>query len=143
MTLARYPSGRRRGVILIIAIVCTAVASVMFLAIVQMAAAERNALRVEAWRQQARWLAESALDRAAARLAGDPDYQGETWNVPAAELDSPDAAVVEIEVRSVPEQPHRRVVLVRADYPDDPQHRARRSKQINVQLPPSPEGDNP
>ena len=44
--MATCPSSRRRGVILIIAVVCIAVASVMFMAIVRTAFAERSALEV-------------------------------------------------------------------------------------------------
>ena len=131
------PRARRPGVILVIAIVCIAVASVIFLAVLRTAVAERGALRAEAWRQQALWLAESGVERAAARLAADSGYQGETWNVPADQLAADTGGVVEIEVQAVPQRPDHRLVRVRADFPDDPQHRARKSKQVLIQLRPS------
>jgi len=134
---AALPRPRRPGVILVVAIVSIAVASVIFLAVLRTAVAERNALRTEAWRQQALWLAESGLERAAARLAADSAYQGETWNVPADQFASEAGGVVEIEIQSTAGRPNRRLVRVRADFPDDPQHRVRRSKQIVIELPPS------
>ena len=84
---------------------------------------------------QAAWLAESALQRAAGRLAIDDTYTGETWTIPAEELTGTDGGLVVIEVAAVPNDPSRREVRVRADYPNHPQHRARQSRQTIVQLP--------
>ena len=129
--------GRRRGAVLVAALVCIAVASLMFLAILRTAVAQRNAVRTEAWRQQAVWLAESGLGRAAAKLAADPDYQGETWIVPAEQFSSDDGAVVTIEIEPLAGEPNRRLVRARADFPDHPQHRARRTKQAVIETGPS------
>ena len=85
---------------------------------------------------------EYSRNRAAARLAADPGYQGETWNVPAEQLAGSDAAVVNIEVQPAGEQPDLRLVSVRADYPDHPRHRARQTKRALVQLP-TRKGANP
>src|SRR5580704_14652573 len=41
-------------------------------------------------RLQADWLAESGLDRAAARLAANRGYRGEDWTIAPAELSSAD-----------------------------------------------------
>ena len=134
--------GRRvapRGAVLIVAIVCMAVATVIFASLLRLAVAERRAVRAEAWRVQASWLAESAIERAAYRLAADADYAGETWQIPADALGGEDDAVVKIEVRPVAERPNRRVVWVRADYPDDPQQRARNEKQTVVHVRPAVE----
>lgn len=128
---------RRRGAVVLMALVCIAVAAVMFMALLRLFVMERGALRTEAWKAQAAWLVESGLERAAARLAADPEYQGETWQIPGDALGGDDSAVVRIEVRTVPEQSDRRLVHVRADYPDDPQHRARESKQLVIEVRPS------
>jgi hypothetical protein len=88
----------------------------------------------QACQVQAAWLAESGLERAAWRLAAEADYAGETWALSADQLAAADPAVVQIRVETMPEQPHRRVVHVQADYPDHPQHRARESKQAVVEL---------
>jgi len=117
-----------------VAIVCIAVASVIFLSILRLSVAERTRVEVEAWQVQAAWLAESALERAAARLADDPDYEGETWSLSAEDLGTRDGAAVTIRAETIPEQKQRRLIRVEADYPDHPQHRARHSKQIVVEV---------
>lgn len=125
----------RRGAVLVMAMVSLAVAAVLLVSIAKMAAAGRQAIRAEARRMQAAWLAESALERAARRLAADPAYSGETWTLTADELADDGAGLVQIRVAAVPGRPDRRLVRVRADYPNHPQHRARRSKQLMVQIP--------
>lgn len=127
-------AGRRRGAILVVVIVCVMVALALLSSIVKLAAVGRHTFDRQLWEAQASWLAESGLERAAWRLAADPDYTGETWTVPAEELAASDAAVVEIQVEPIPERPGRRLVRVRADYPDHPEHRARQSRQAVVQL---------
>jgi type II secretory pathway pseudopilin PulG len=50
---------------------------------------------------QVRWLAEAAVRRAAASLAANPAYRGETWQVDAAQLTGSHAASVVIRVEPV------------------------------------------
>jgi type II secretory pathway component PulK len=119
---------------MLMAIVAIGVAAAIFLALFRQSFLERSALRVEAWEAQAAWLVESGLERAAARLADDPEYRGETWRIPAEAFEGKDAAVVQIEVEGAADQAGRRSVRVRADYPDAPQHRARKSKQLTVEV---------
>lgn len=123
---------KRRGIVLFIAIVATAMAALVFMAILKTAVAERRAMETRQWQEQAAWLAESGARRAAAKLEADPDYQGETWTIPADELGGEDAAVVQIEIAPDDEHADRRRVRVEADYPDDPTHRARWSKETAV-----------
>jgi type II secretory pathway component PulK len=47
---------------------------------------------------QADFLVESGLERAAARLSGDAQYQGETWHLPAQETGLPADASVAIKI---------------------------------------------
>ncbi len=86
-------------------------------------------------RLQAEWLAESALDRAAACLAVEPGYRGETWIIPAEHFNGRDAAEVRIEIRPAPDDAARRVVHARADYPAAGTRRARQSREITIVLP--------
>jgi type II secretory pathway component PulK len=126
--------GPRRAAALLVVIVLLAVASAVIVSVVKLAAAQRRQLQAEQWSLQAAWLAESGLDRAAARLAANADYQGETWAVPAEELDHSAAAAVSIHVEPVANKPERRLVRVQADYPDDPQQRARQVREAIVLL---------
>jgi hypothetical protein len=124
---------------LVIALVGTGMMTVMLVALLRLAAAESRGLKSDAWKEQAEWLAESGAERAAARLADDPEYRGETWRIPPEAFGGSNGAVVLIEVQSPPGPgpSERRVVRARADFPDDPQRRARKSKTIVVLLSPS------
>ena len=126
----------RRGIVLFIAVVCMAIAMVIFLSLLRLSVAERRRVETEAWQLQAAWLAESGIERAAARLAADAAYEGETWNLSGDVLGGRHDAVVRIQVERVPEHEDRRLVHVEADYPDDPVQRARRTKQVMVQARP-------
>jgi hypothetical protein len=137
MATSRHQPAGRPGAILFVVLVCIIIASLVFMSLVLQTVAERRRGRTEAWQTQAAWLVESGLERAAARLAGDPGYAGETWRLPADALAGPDSAVVLIEVEPMAEQPRRRLVRVRADYPDHPQQRARQSKQVVIQAGPT------
>jgi hypothetical protein len=84
---------------------------------------------------------ESGLERGAARLArARGDYQGETWEVPAADLGGADPARVTIAVEPLEKNPSRRSLRVQADYPRDATEKARVSKRILVPVEPGPPG---
>ncbi|HBO44107.1 MAG TPA: hypothetical protein DD670_09285 [Planctomycetaceae bacterium] len=131
-----YRNASRRGIALVTAMVCLAMVVVLMSLIVQVAMMRHTVARDELRQLQAAWLADSALQRAAARLAADREYAGEMWKIGAEAFDGRHAGVVLIEVTASDEDARRRIVRVRADFPDDPVHRARRSKQITVMLPP-------
>lgn len=131
----RHRREARRGAVLIAALVCVAVAAVVFMSALKMASAQRHRMETELWELQAAWLAESGLERAAERLAAKPDFAGETWNIPAEQLGGSYAAVVRIRVESVRDQPKSRLVRVEADYPDHPQDRARESREAILRVP--------
>ena len=85
---------------------------------------------------QADWLAESGIECAAARLAADPKYRGETWNVSAAELGGRDDGTVAIRVEDLPGRPGSRAIRVEADYATDPAQRTRLGQTAIIELPP-------
>ncbi len=142
----------RRGAIAVVALVCVAVASVVMIIAVRRALGEWKMVRLEAQQVQCRWLAESALDRAAARLASDAKYAGEVWKIPARSLSGKEdvgkedkakdggGAAVKIEVSTPSDQPSRRVVRVQADWPEDAPMRVRISRQATTELPPPAKG---
>jgi type II secretory pathway component PulK len=125
----------------VVAIVCVVVASTMMIVMVRRALAEARLAALEVRQAQCRWLAESGLERAAARLAADPNYSGEVWKIPARAITGQSnetkqgaGGAVRIEVTALADQPNRRLVRVQADWPDDPQWRARHTKQATVEL---------
>jgi hypothetical protein len=137
---------RGRGAIAVVALVCVAVASVVMIVVVRRAVGEWKMARLEAQHVQCRWLAESALERAAARLASDSKYAGEVWKTPARSLTGKEdggqedktkdggGAAVRIEVTVPSGQPSRRLVRVQADWPEDAPSRVRISKQVTIEL---------
>lgn len=136
----RYGGGNRRGAILVLAMVCVAVTVSIMTLLVRSAVMHRAAQATQRNVAQANWLVESAMDRAAARLAVDSSYKGETWEIPADLFKSgePDPtskpAVVRIKVEPGPNSPSEREVQITADYPNRTPHRVRRSKRVVVQL---------
>jgi type II secretory pathway component PulK len=123
---------KQRGVVLLVVLICLALATTLFVLVVKQAAAERNMLRMSESRLQALWLAEAGLERAAGRLAANPEYVGETWTVADDELAADQGAVVRIRVQTVANRPERFSVQVEADYPDASDYCCRQTKQLIV-----------
>jgi type II secretory pathway component PulK len=124
----------RRGMVLVLVLVCLAVAASLVIVATRRAVTADRGAQTEVENLQAVWLAESGLERASARLAADSAYTGETWSIPAAELDGRHAGKVVTTVRPTPDKPQRRTVRVEADFPDHPQFRVRINKEIVVDL---------
>ncbi len=123
---------RRSGAILVVVLVCLAVAATLSVVVVRQIAAERRAVQMNYRSLQAVWLAEGGIERAVARLAADPKYAGETWPIAAKELAADDSAVVRIQVETIAGHPERRSLRIEADYADAPAYRCRKVKQILV-----------
>jgi Tfp pilus assembly protein PilV len=128
-------------VVLLIVLVCLAVAMALVVGWARIAVMQSRQARAAEDRLQAVWLAESAIERAVARLRVDPDYPGETWQVDAdafgpAPGDGPSAGgTVVITVEPDAANPAARRVAVQADYPLAG-HRANQiSKQVVIDLP--------
>lgn len=75
----------RRGTILLLVLVSVLIAGALMASVVRSTTLRRAQQRQEFARWQASRLADSGLARAAARLASDPNYRGETWSI-AAEI---------------------------------------------------------
>jgi Tfp pilus assembly protein PilV len=122
----------RRGMLAIAVLVCLIVLTMIAGALLRVEAARREEVRSQERRLQAEWLAEAGIQRALARLAAEPAYTGETWNVEARDLGTADAATVTIAVERPPDDPKGRTIRARADYPRDPPRRARSTRQITI-----------
>ena len=114
--------------------VALALITALSVAWLRIAAGERRLLREQQQRLEAGCLADSGLTRAAARLAADPNYRGETWHVAAESLGGRSAASVAIEIAPDDARPNARRVRVVANYPDSGPGRVRRSKQRIIVL---------
>lgn len=124
-----------------VVLVCLTLAVAIGGGLLRAGMARRGQAKGEERRLQAAWLAESGLERAASRLAEATDYRGETWDIPASDLGGRDGGTALIAVEAVEGRPNRRLVRVRADYPNDPARRARMSREATIDLPPQPTGD--
>lgn len=125
------PPSKRRGAFLIIAMICLLLTSGLLATLLKMAALSRKAARMEAHSLQSEWLAESALDRAAAKLSGDASYQGETWNIKAEDLGGHHAGEVIIAVKPGDQAQFRQVEAV-ARFPIEGQNSVKRTKRLVV-----------
>ena len=129
-----YRRSGRRGALLLVAMVCVAITSVVLISLLRLAMAQEDAIQADAWQLQASWLAESAVDRAAAGLRADDGYRGETWNLPAQLLWGADDAAIEIKIETVPGRPELRRIDVQVDYPARTKFRSRQSKSVLITL---------
>ncbi len=129
----RHPA--RRGAVLIMTLVCLALATIIGGVLLRWVVMEHKLLASQAHESQARWLAEAGLERAAARLQSDAEYAGESWQIAASEMPSGHAARVELRIEAVEGEPRRRSIVAEAAYPTDAADPARVRKRIIYQLP--------
>jgi Tfp pilus assembly protein PilX len=104
---------------MILAMVLVALLVVMLLgaALANAFLAQRQFVRHTEQQQRAFWLAESALQRAAHRLATEPDYAGETWQLSANDLGGAHAGVAVVLVEPVADTEPGHRIIVDASYP--------------------------
>ena len=131
---SRLHTGPRRGALVIIVMICLLLVSLIGTSLVKLALAQRAQTLREQLRLQANWLAESGVDRAAARLSASPDYEGEEWRLKTAEAINGKPGRVIIKVSLDTNLLNRRVVSVVADYPSQTEQRARVHKQVVIDL---------
>ena len=136
-------SGKRRGAVLVVVMVCLLVVSLICAAVLKMSISEHRQVRMHEWKLQMEWLAESAIERAVAKLSADKDYTGETWKLSADEFGLETSGNVKISVRPVEAQRGQFIVSVQADYLRVGQSNARLSKQVIVAPDPSLLGEKP
>jgi len=130
-------TGHRLGALLVAVLICLSIAGMLLGSLVYAALALRQTVQVHLWREQATWLVQSGIERAAAKLAADPGYRCESWRIEAGRMESRYATRVEIAVEPAAEQPNRCGVHVAAYYPDRAKQRVFRSVQVVVVVPSS------
>ena len=125
---------RRRGMVLIAVMACLAVVTLLCGVLLKLTLSEQRQARVQERRLQAEWLAESGIERAAAKLRDSPQYTGETWEPAAVELAPGTSGTITIEVELVDGRPDQRLVRVRADLLQDGVRQGRHSKEVQLKL---------
>jgi type II secretory pathway pseudopilin PulG len=127
-------SHNRRGAVLIIAIICAVLVTLMLGTMVKITLTRAQQARHRERALQADWLAEAGLERAQAMLTSQPGYTGETWAIETETLGGPYSGVVTITIEAVPENTNARNVRIQADYPAGQTERIRKSKQVEIIL---------
>jgi len=126
----------RRGTILVIAMMCLLIMSMLSASLLRIALVERQHERSQGQHLQTHWLAESGLQLAALQLRQNPDYEGEVWEIAASELGGTSAGRVEIKVEQVAADESKsgktspRRIHVRAEYPVNSPQRKQVSRVI-------------
>jgi Tfp pilus assembly protein PilX len=123
----------RRGAFAVVVLVCLLIAGMVLASLVRLALIQDRQSRSDQWRIQAGWLAESGLSRAASRLAADPKYPGETWEIGSDTLHG-ESGVVVIQVQKETAGAGRRLVIAEAAFPAAGPEQARRTRQVFVTL---------
>jgi len=126
--IRRTTARRRRGLTSVAVLILLLVVALIGAELVRLGVAYRDRSRSRGREVQADLLADAGVGRALARLASEPDYGGETWEIPPDVLGEP--ALVTIRVEPAPDGGGPRTVRVQADYPPDPPRRARSSREV-------------
>ena len=124
----------KRGFVLVAVIVIMSVSLTLFGIWAQAAIRARSRLATQQFHSQAMRLAEAGLHRAIVRRATDSKYEGETWSVPADELDKTHAAKVQIRIVINPIAGTTRYEAT-AEFPAGALRRAQNTKAIDLPNP--------
>lgn len=131
---SRRRNRHRRAMLVLSVMICLALVMMLMVAWFKTIALERQQLRAQQNRIQAEYLAQSAVARAAARLAAGGAYEGETLDVSAESLASSAPAKVTIKVEAALDDPQARLINVSARVPAAGPHAAQRSEQQRILL---------
>jgi hypothetical protein len=102
-------SSGRCGAAALFVLICLSFATIVATLLVKAAVAERTYASRLALTYQADWLVETGVNRAAAQLGRSGSYPGETWPLPAAQLDGSRGATIHIDVKADADPKFRRV----------------------------------
>ena len=143
MMVANDRRRRRRGLAIAPAMICIVLVLLVCAGLMRQTSTLRRESKAKQERMQSVWLLESGLSRAAAKLAADRKYAGETWEIKAEELGLAYPGTVRIEVKPSGDAANSNQVKVRveADYPrGDLVERHRSSQTLLINLGPETSG---
>lgn len=119
---------------MIVAMVCTLLATMILGAMLKLAMVHRRQMRAEQQSVQADWLAISGVERAVSRLSEDRNYRGELWEIEPEELGGVRAGQTEIRVTPSTAIPDGFTITVIATYPSRSRYPIRRTKTVSIEL---------
>ncbi|MBI2477906.1 MAG: hypothetical protein HYV60_04445 [Planctomycetia bacterium] len=123
----------KTGVVLIAVLVALLVVMLISATIVRGLVIQHRLAAAEPVRVQAFWLAESAVQRARTQLAASAEYDGETWQVELP-IGGGTSGQAVIRIEPIENEPHRRTVIIRARFPNDPIKGVLEERSLVVEL---------
>ena len=123
---------RRRGMILAAVLATLAVVALLGAALTRSLVLQVRHMGLSEQRQQALWLAESAMQRGLHSLAASREYQGEAWNVAPDLLGAGRSGSATIQVELTTEPESGAWIRVEVRYPDDPLQRFVYNRELFV-----------
>ena len=106
---------RRNGLMIVAALVCLLVVTSIVCSMLKGTLRTRRELHAERDRRQTELLLEAGADRAVSRLANEPDFRGDTWELPATAIVGQGAGRVTTEVSTSTDNQSRQLRVV-AEY---------------------------
>ena len=128
------PFSSRRGSILVAALVCLAIVTLIMLSVFKTSLSQRHQIRLEEQQVQAELIAESGLERAVARLQKDDGYTGEDWTIDAEQLDARNAALAKIKVTNSNNQVS---IAVTVKFPQGSMKPSQAARELTLELTPN------
>jgi type II secretory pathway component PulK len=122
---------RSRGFAVLAALTCLLIVVGIVGSMLRSAIRERRQLHVERDRRQCELLLAAGIDRAVARLATDPKYSGDVWELPADAIVDQGAARVTTEISTQATDGTRQARFV-AEYPLGRDITIRRSQTFSI-----------
>jgi Tfp pilus assembly protein PilV len=112
-------------------VITSIMGSIMHALLTELRQTRQTAIQV-----QTQWLADAAVERAAARLSADTNYAGESWQVdlPGSNSATESRGTVEITIERGDNEKSTRIV-VHANYPDDSRRRVSAQRAVSVSTP--------
>lgn len=126
---------RRNGAILVMALVCLLVVGIFSASTIRRLVEQRRLATHQQYRLQTLWLAESARQRAVAKLNLDRNYEGETWRVEADTFGDGKSGIAIIQVAEITEDHSQRRIMIESQYPESELYRAVHRIGQQVELP--------
>ena len=133
-SVCKQRASERRGVVLAVALVFFLLCSAILCTLLQTVVNHERQVRDHRQIDQARCLADAAIDRAVAQSRQADTYRGETWKIPAGEIGGAADGEVSIRVEINEQQPGQARVVAQADYPSGSVHRIRQSRETTIHL---------
>ncbi len=124
----------RTGAVLVAALVCLLVIMAMIGMMLRRTLREQQQLHAERDLRQTKLLLQAGIARAAVRLAADPNYRHETWNLPPDAVMNSGEGRVTISLSPLSE-PHFLTATVIAEYPVGRETSIRRSRTVQLPIP--------